>query len=129
VLAAVFLVPTAGKAVQTTGGPQNTVGMPASTSALLQKIMEHGADKTAVIAMGNPYLAADFPAVQTYLCTFSNATVSEASAVKALVGEMPIHGHLPVTIPNIAPRGAGMERPQQALNGGSNHAEFKTAAH
>ena len=129
VVAAVFIVPTAGKAVQTASGPQNTVGMPTATAALLQKIMERSADKTAVVAMGNPYLAADYPGVQTYLCTFSNATVSELSAVKALFGEMPVHGHLPVTIPNIAPRGAGMERPQQASNGGSSHADLKTAAH
>jgi beta-N-acetylhexosaminidase len=66
--------------------------------------------KTVVVAMGNPYLASDFPQVENYLCTFSNATVSEISAVKALFGEIPIHGHLPVSIPNIASRGAGLER-------------------
>jgi beta-N-acetylhexosaminidase len=32
------------------------------------------------------------------------------SAAKALFGEIEIHGHLPVTIPNIAPRGAGIVR-------------------
>ena len=49
--------------------------------------------------------------MQNYLCTFSNATVSEVSAVKALLAELPIRGHLPVTIPNIAARGAGIEKP------------------
>jgi beta-N-acetylhexosaminidase len=68
--------------------------------------------------MGNPYLATDFPEIQNYMCTFSNATVSEVSAVKAVFGEIPIHGHLPVTIPNIAQRGAGIERqPRQAQRG------------
>jgi beta-N-acetylhexosaminidase len=57
--------------------------------------------------MGNPYLAKDFPEVQNYLCTFSAAPVSELSAAKALFGEMAIQGHLPVTIPGIAARGAG----------------------
>jgi beta-N-acetylhexosaminidase len=61
--------------------------------------------------MGNPYVAQDFPAIQNYLCTFSNASVSELSVVKALFGEIAIHGHLPVSIPNIAQRGAGIERP------------------
>jgi len=32
----------------------------------------------------------------------SNASVSEIAAVKALFGEIVIHGHLPVSIPNIA---------------------------
>ena len=62
--------------------------------------------------MGSPYLAKDFPAVQIYVCAFSNVTVSEIAVVKALFGEIPIHGHLPVTIPNFAPRGAGIERPK-----------------
>jgi len=42
--------------------------------------------------------------------------------VKALFGEIPVRGHLPVTIPNIAERGAGIERPVQVAKGGS-HAQ------
>jgi beta-N-acetylhexosaminidase len=53
------------------------------------------------------------------MCTFSNATVSELSAIKALFGEIAIHGHLPVSIPNVAQRGAGIERPIQLAGGGS----------
>ena len=75
--------------------------------------MRYEREKTAVVAVGNPYLIQDFAATQTYLCTFSNASVSEISAVKALFGEIEIHGHLPVTIPNIAARGSGIERPVQ----------------
>jgi beta-N-acetylhexosaminidase len=86
-------------------------------------VLDHAAEKTAVLAMGNPYLAQDFPAVQNYLCTFSNATVSEVSVVKALFGEIAIQGRLPVSIPNIAQRGAGIERPAQAAQGGSRHAD------
>jgi beta-N-acetylhexosaminidase len=72
--------------------------------------------------MGNPYLASDFPKIENYMCTFSNATVSEVSAIKALFGEIPIRGHLPVTIPNVAPRGTGLERPPQVPTGGSPNA-------
>jgi beta-N-acetylhexosaminidase len=46
--------------------------------------------------------------VQNYLCTFSDAKVSELSAVQAMFGEIPTPGRLPVTIPGIAPRGAGL---------------------
>jgi beta-N-acetylhexosaminidase len=73
--------------------------------------------------MGNPYVAEDFPAIQNYLCAFSNATVSEVSAVKALFGEIAIRGHLPVTIPNIAQRGVGIERTPQIAQGDSIHAQ------
>jgi len=117
VVAAVYVVPTAGKV-------GNTVAMADATGALLQQVLDHAAEKTAVVAMGNPYLAADFPKIENYMCTFSNATVSELGAVKALFGEIAIRGHLPVSIPNVAARGAGIERPVrpvQVASGGSQH--------
>ena len=122
VIAAVFVVPTAGKAMKGADGLTNSVALNDASGTLLQAILDHAAQKTAVLAMGNPYLAQDFPTIQNYLCTFSNASVSEASAVKALFGEIAIRGHLPVSIPNIAQRGAGIERPQQIAEGGSEHA-------
>jgi beta-N-acetylhexosaminidase len=73
--------------------------------------------------VGNPYLAENFPKVENYMCTFSNASVSEIAAVKALFGEIPIRGRLPVSIPNIASRGAGLDRPAQTSVGGSQHAQ------
>jgi beta-N-acetylhexosaminidase len=123
VIAAVYEVPVAGKMMKSANGVTNSVGLSDASGTLLQKVLDHAAEKTAVLAMGNPYLAQDFPAVQNYLCTFSNATVSEVSAVKALFGEIAIQGHLPVSIPNIAQRGAGIERPGQAAQGGSRHAD------
>jgi beta-N-acetylhexosaminidase len=123
VIAAVYEVPVAGKMTKGTNGVTNSVGLSDASGTLLQKVLDHAAEKTAVLAIGNPYLAQDFPAVQNYLCTFSNATVSEVSVVKALFGEIPIQGHLPVSIPNIAARGAGIERPAPAAQGGSRHAD------
>ncbi|MGA8621651.1 MAG: glycoside hydrolase family 3 N-terminal domain-containing protein [Candidatus Sulfotelmatobacter sp.] len=114
VVAAVYVIPNAGKV-------GNTVAMADATGALLQHVLDRGAGKTAVVAMGNPYLAADFPKIENYMCTFSNAPVSEIGAVKALFGEVAIRGHLPVSIPNIAQRGAGMQRPVQLAGGGSEH--------
>ena len=114
VVAAVYVVPTAGKV-------GNSVAMADATGALLQQMLDRGAEKTAVVAMGNPYLAAAFPAIENYMCTFSNASVSETAAVKALFGEIAIRGHLPVSIPNVAQRGAGIERAAQVASGGSQH--------
>jgi beta-N-acetylhexosaminidase len=57
------------------------------------------------------------------MCTFSNASVSELGAIKALFGEIAIRGHLPVTIPNVAQRGAGIERPSQVASGGTANAQ------
>jgi beta-N-acetylhexosaminidase len=106
VLAAVYAVPSPG-----VRGSGSAVSPADPTYTLLQGILDHAAAKTALIAVGSPYLAQNLPAVQNYLCTFSSAPVSETSAVKALFGEIPIRGHLPVSIPNIAERGAGIEKP------------------
>ena len=103
VVAAVYAVPVPG-------GMKNSSAVADATGTLLTKMLEHTRQKMAVVALGNPYVVAGFPEIQNYLCTFSNETVSEVSAVKALFGEIPIRGHLPVSIPNVAQRGAGIER-------------------
>jgi beta-N-acetylhexosaminidase len=108
-------------------GLTNSVSLNDASGTLLQTILDHAAQKTAVLAMGNPYVAQDFPSVQNYLCTFSNAGVSELSVVKALFGEIPIRGHLPVSIPNIAERGAGIERPLRSAEKGLPHATTQAA--
>jgi beta-N-acetylhexosaminidase len=116
VVGVVYVIPTAGKV-------GNTVAMPDATAALLNQMLDHAAAKTEVVAMGNPYLAADFPKIENYMCTFSNASVSEIAAVRALFGEIAIRGHLPVSIPNVAQRGSGIDRPAQAGTGGMQHAQ------
>ncbi len=109
----VYAVPTAGKAIRSaTGEITNTVSLDEASASLMHRILQAAGPRSVVVAMGNPYVATDFPEVQNYLCTFSNATVSELSAVKALFGEIPIAGHLPVDIPGIADPGAGINRPQ-----------------
>jgi beta-N-acetylhexosaminidase len=115
VVAAVYATPTPGSM-------KNSVAVADATGTLLNRLLERGAAKTVVVAVGNPYVVADFPKIDNYLCTFSNETVSEISAVKALFGEIPIHGHLPVSIPNVAQRGAGIERQASLAQGDSQHA-------
>jgi beta-N-acetylhexosaminidase len=116
VVAAVYVVPSAGKT-------ENTVAVADATATVLRKVLDGAAEKTVVVAMGNPYLASDFPKIENYMCTFSSASVSEIAAVHALFGEVAIRGHLPVSIPNVAQRGAGIERPAAFATGGSQHAQ------
>ena len=126
VIAAIYVVPSAGKAVIGGNGLTNSVALPDASAALLHSILDRAAAKTVVLAMGDPYLAQGFPVVQNYLCALSNSSVSQISAVKALFGEIPIRGHLPVSIPEIARRGFGIERVPQPAPGGSPHAYPKT---
>jgi len=112
VIVGVYMIPTAGRVAKREGETAiNSVSLPQTPSALLQAILERARDKTMVIAFGSPYIAADFPQIENYLCAYSNVPGSETAAVKALFGEIPIQGHLPVTIPGFGQRGAGILKP------------------
>ena len=112
VVVAAYVAPTPAKQVMVKGQMVNSVGLEESTGELLRNILDLAGQKTALVAMGNPYVAQSFPTVETYLCTFSNATNSEVGAAKVLFGDAATPGHLPVTLPGIAKRGFGL---QQAL--------------
>jgi beta-N-acetylhexosaminidase len=64
-----------------------------------------------LMALGNPYLLRNYPDVPAYLTTYSTVPPSEIAALKALLGEIPIRGKLPVTIPNLAKLGDGLSIP------------------
>jgi len=128
VVVAVYVVPSAARAVKAVHGLENSVSLPELNGALLGEILVRAAERTAVLAMGNPYLTEDFPAIQTYICAYSNATVSEISAAKALFGEIPLHGHLPVNLPNAAARSREKERLAQVANGSSPHGHSAAAS-
>jgi len=98
VVVAVYVVPSAMRTRTVARGQKNSASLPDSTANLLSRILARATEKTAVLAMGTPYLTDDFPEIQNYICTFSNVTVSEISAARALFGEIPIPGHMPVTL-------------------------------
>ena len=122
VVVAVYISPSGGKRVMTKGQLTASVGLADSAGSLLQQILVRVPDKTFVVSLGSPYFVSDFPETQNYMCTFSNTSVSETSAVKALFGEIPIHGRLPVSIPSIAPRGSGLDR-LDTTPGGISHGQ------
>jgi beta-N-acetylhexosaminidase len=112
VLVAVYVVPTAGKAVkQEAGNTVNSVSLAQTPATVLQSVLDVGKEKTVVVAFGSPYIAEDFPQIENYLCAYSNVSISEIAAVQAMFGEIAIQGHLPVTIPGFGQRGAGIQKP------------------
>jgi len=106
VVVAVYAIPNPGRAA--VGLEAGAAPDPSRT--LLEKLLERAAGRTVVVALGSPYVAESFPKIETFVCTLSSAPVSERSAVKALFGEIELRGRLPVTIPGIASRGAGIVR-------------------
>ncbi len=116
VLAAIYLIPVPGRAVRTEGATGvNTISVPDATAALLQSILQAKRERTVVVSFGSPYFLSDFPQIENYVCAYSNALTSEVGAIKALFGEIPFRGRLPVTIPGIAQRGAGTDQLSQTV--------------
>jgi len=116
VVAAVYIVPSAARSMRIGRKSKHPASLPDSTSALLTKILAKAPERTVVLAMGSPYLTDDFPAIQNYICTFSNATVSEVSSAKALFGEIPIHGHMPVNLASEHSKPGPVVLPAQVVN-------------
>jgi len=119
VVVAVYVVPSAARSRTVARGQKNSASLPDSTAKLLSRILARATEKTVVLAMGTPYLTEDFPTIQNYICTFSNATVSEISVARAVFGEIPIPGHLPVKISNGSVPDMGITHPTQAATLGS----------
>jgi beta-N-acetylhexosaminidase len=125
VVVAVYVVPSAARTRTVANGQKNSASLPDSTAKLLGSILARAARKTAVLAMGTPYLTDNFPTIQNYICTFSNATVSEISAARALFGEIPLSGHLPVNIQNTSVSPVERGRLARLANSGSPYWYFK----
>lgn len=89
------------------------VGLNGELTPFIAKLTE-GPVPVAIVAMGNPYLLSAFPKTAAYMATFSSTPPSEQSAVKALFGEMPVTGHMPVTIPGFAKYGDGIQLPARS---------------
>jgi beta-N-acetylhexosaminidase len=127
VVVAVYVVPSAARTRTVARHQKNSASLPDSTGMLLEKILDRAAKKTVVLAMGNPYLTTDFPAIQTYICSFSNATVSEISVARALFGEIPISGRSPVNIQRAFTTTAEKQPAARLANSESPYSHLKAA--
>jgi beta-N-acetylhexosaminidase len=67
-------------------------------------------ERVVVVSLGNPYLLRQFPSVGTYLVTYGVADVLERAAASAVLGQAPITGTVPVSLPGFFVRGDGIRR-------------------
>jgi beta-N-acetylhexosaminidase len=65
--------------------------------------------KIVAVSFGSPYLLREFPEVDAYLCLYKDTPETQATAARALAGEMDVNGKLPVSIPDLYPIGHGLE--------------------
>jgi beta-N-acetylhexosaminidase len=75
---------------------------PQALSDFISTLVKRG-KRPIVVAFGNPYFLQQVPSVPAYLVAWGGFNVSQTAAAKAILGEEPITGKLPITIP-ISPR-------------------------
>ena len=77
---------------------KGSVALPEDQAALARKILAAGRP-VVFLGLGSPYLIEQFPEAKTWLSVFGISEVAQISAVRALFGQIPIRGRLPVSIP------------------------------
>jgi beta-N-acetylhexosaminidase len=87
--------------------------LPANMQGLLRALArqtEQSKKPFVTVLFGNPYTATFLQDLPAILLTYDFYDRPERSVVKALAGESPIGGKLPITLPGVAERGAGLTR-------------------
>ena len=75
-----------------------------------RRVVERLTAKTVAVSFGSPYVIRDLPSLKTYVCAYGTQPVLQAAAIRALYGDAPITGRLPVTIPGLHARGEGLRK-------------------
>ncbi len=86
---------------------KGNVAFPEDQRAFVNELLAAGRP-VAVAAFGSPYLISRFPQAGTWVAQFSANDVSQRAVARAMFGQVPIGGKLPVTIPDVAQRGDGL---------------------
>jgi beta-N-acetylhexosaminidase len=88
---------------------RGSIGTEGGFPAFLQQLA--AAQKSVVaVSFGSPYVISAFPDAPTYLLAWGGAPVSQRAAAAALLGNAPISGRLPISIPPSLKAGDGIDR-------------------
>src|SRR6059036_2659719 len=88
---------------------RGNIALPDSLAQLITAT--DAARPTVLVSLGSPYLLSQAPTARCYLIAWSGARASERAVALALLGKVPIAGHLPIRIPPDYPIGFGVRIP------------------
>jgi beta-N-acetylhexosaminidase len=89
-------------------GAKNSVGVPDNGAAVLREALAAN-KKVIAISFGNPYVLSSFPEMKTYLVAYGDMPSLQRAAARAILGTQDITGRLPITLPDLHPRGTGIQ--------------------
>jgi beta-N-acetylhexosaminidase len=79
---------------------KGNVDVPVEQAALAERLYQSG-KPVITLGFGSPYLIERFGQAETWLAAFGISDVAQISIARALFGQIPVRGHLPVTIPDV----------------------------
>jgi len=85
---------------------KGTVALPENQTNFIKQTIALN-KPVAVVAFGSPYLIRQFPEAKNYIVTYAIEEVAQTAAARAIFGEVPFSGKLPVSVPGIFEIGAG----------------------
>lgn len=84
----------------------------------LARATERRRQAFVTVFFGNPYVPLAVPELPAMLETYDLSDYAELSAVRAIAGEIPIGGKLPIGLPGMFPVGHGLTRPATTTSAG-----------
>ncbi|HXW54680.1 MAG TPA: glycoside hydrolase family 3 N-terminal domain-containing protein [Candidatus Cybelea sp.] len=93
---------------------KGNVGFPDDERDFVNQMLSTG-KPMVVVAFGSPYLIERFPNAQTWISEFSTNDVAQRAAARALFGQLPFLGKIPVTVPGTTKRGDGIRQDRNPM--------------
>ncbi len=87
---------------------KGSVALPEEQAAAVHRAL--AAETPAIVAcFGSPYVIKHFPEAKTWVGVFSSADVAQKAAARAIFGQTPIGGRIPVSVPGAVRIGEGID--------------------
>ena len=89
---------------------RGTLALSDSSREIVARIAAAG-KRIVAVSFGTPYLLRELPQLSTYIAAYGGQSDIQIAVARALFGEAAFTGRLPVTIPGLAARGTGIQKP------------------
>ena len=93
---------------------KGSVALPGEQASVVRRVLA-GGKSVILTCFGSPYVIRYFPEAKNWLGIFSNADVAQCAAARAIFGQTPISGRIPVKVPGAISIGAGMHLPANPM--------------
>lgn len=103
---------------------KGSVALPEEQAAMVHHVLATGIP-AIVACFGSPYVIKKFPEAKTWLGVFSSADVAQKAAARAIFGQTPIGGRIPVSVPGAARIGDGIDVAANAMKLEAANAEMR----